>query len=59
MRSRVTTTRRLAEAINAMNPLTRPKVFVSASAVGFYGASDYDEFDEDSKSGSDYLAEVR
>lgn len=36
----------------------RPKVLVSASAVGFYGTSESATFTEDSPSGSDYLSEI-
>jgi uncharacterized protein (TIGR01777 family) len=36
----------------------RPKVLVSASAVGFYGTSETQTFTEDSPSGSDYLSEI-
>jgi uncharacterized protein len=33
-------------------------VFVSSSAVGFYGVSDSATFDEDSPSGHDFLSQV-
>lgn len=48
----------LADAINTVPAASRPRVLVSASAVGFYGVSETQSFDEDSRSGSDYLAEV-
>ncbi|KAE8766759.1 hypothetical protein D1007_61994 [Hordeum vulgare] len=35
-----------------------PSVFVSATAVGYYGTSETDSFDESSPSGNDYLAQV-
>ena len=57
--SRVATTRRLATAINAVPKAERPAVFVSSSAVGFYGTSTSAEFDESSGQGDDYLAQVR
>jgi uncharacterized protein (TIGR01777 family) len=57
-RSRVSTTRRIAEAINALEEVDRPKVLVNASAVGFYGTSETATFNESSSSGNDYLAEV-
>lgn len=36
----------------------RPKVFVSSSAVGYYGASQTSSFTEDSPAGNDFLAEI-
>jgi uncharacterized protein (TIGR01777 family) len=36
----------------------RPKVFVQASAIGYYGTHGDEELDESSPSGSDYLAVV-
>lgn len=56
-RSRAETTRRLAEAINALPAGSRPAL-VSSSAVGFYGTSERDTYNEDSPSGSDFLAQV-
>lgn len=53
--SRVDVTTALASALaTATKP---PAVFLSASAVGFYGQSD-EPFDEDSPAGSDFLASV-
>ena len=57
-RSRVSTTRRIVEAINSMGEKERPEVLVNASAVGFYGTSETATFNESSLSGGDYLAEV-
>jgi uncharacterized protein (TIGR01777 family) len=57
-RSRVSTTKRIAEAINALDKGERPEVLVNASAVGFYGTSETATFNESSASGDDYLAEV-
>lgn len=57
-RSRVSTTRRIVEAINALPQGERPGVLVNASAVGFYGTSETATFNEESRSGGDYLAEV-
>lgn len=48
----------LQDAINGCPEEVRPKVLVSASAVGFYGISESQTFSEASGSGSDYLAEV-
>jgi len=57
-RSRVSTTRRVVEAINALGEDEKPEVLVNASAVGFYGTSETATFNESSSSGNDYLAEV-
>lgn len=56
MDSRVVTTTKLVEAIAAA--AIKPKVFVSTSAIGFYGTSETETFDEFSAAGSDYLAEI-
>jgi uncharacterized protein len=56
MASRVETTDRLARAMAARAP--RPSVFVSASAVGFYGDRGAEELDETSPPGQGFLAEV-
>lgn len=56
MDSRVVTTQKLVEAIAAA--AIKPKVFVSASAIGFYGTSETSTFDESSAAGDDYLAEI-
>ena len=57
-RSRVRTTKAVVDAINAVDESERPQVFVSSSAVGFYGSSEMATFNESSASGRDYLAEV-
>jgi uncharacterized protein (TIGR01777 family) len=57
-RSRVATTTRLADAINALPPAERPRSLVSASAVGYYGNSETATYSESSPAGGDYLAEV-
>ena len=55
--TRVNGTRALASAIASLP--TRPKAFVSGSAIGYYGAHRGDELlDENSASGKDWLAEV-
>jgi uncharacterized protein (TIGR01777 family) len=54
--SRVRGTQRLVEAIN--QAAEKPKVLVSASAIGFYGTSQTATFDEQSQPGQDFLAEV-
>lgn len=57
-RSRVEVTNKVVAAINACPENQRPSVLVNASAVGYYGASDSQTFNEASSSGNDYLAEV-
>jgi uncharacterized protein (TIGR01777 family) len=54
--SRVRPGAALVEAVRAAG--TRPRVFVQASAVGFYGDSGEVEVDEDSPSGTGFLAGV-
>ena len=52
--SRVATTRLLVTALAKMN--ARPKVLVSASAIGYYGDRGEEGLTEESASGSDFLA---
>lgn len=54
--SRVLGTRGLVSALGRVS--TRPKVFVSGSAVGYYGACGDTPLDEAAASGSDFLAGV-
>ncbi|KAE9616482.1 hypothetical protein Lal_00035100 [Lupinus albus] len=56
--SRIRVTSKVVEFINSSPDDTQPKVFISATAVGYYGSSDTQVFDEQSPSGKDYLAEV-
>lgn len=58
LESRVQATTRVVDALNAAVGSERPSVLVSASAVGFYGASTSARFDEQSESGRDYLSLV-
>jgi hypothetical protein len=54
--SRVLGTRDIVDSIAAAS--TKPGVFISASAVGFYGDSGEKDVNEDSPSGNDFLAET-
>jgi uncharacterized protein (TIGR01777 family) len=54
--SRVEGTRGLVQAIAASEP--RPRVLVSASAVGYYGHRGDEQLDESAAPGDDFLAEV-
>ncbi|MDQ3686742.1 MAG: TIGR01777 family oxidoreductase [Acidobacteriota bacterium] len=54
--SREKGTRLIAETLAALNP--RPKVLVSASAVGYYGDRGAETLDEGSSSGKDFVSEV-
>jgi len=56
LHSRVESTRALANAIRAC--ATPPRVFISGSAVGFYGTDTAEPRTEESPSGSDFLATV-
>ncbi len=55
-RSRVEGTRRLCESLARLS--RRPKVLVSASAIGFYGDRGDEVLSEDSAPGKDFLAQV-
>ncbi len=55
--SRILGTRNLVKGILQDQP-TKPKFFISSSAVGFYGDTGEIYVDENSKSGKDFLAEV-
>jgi uncharacterized protein len=54
--SRVETTRAMVNALSKMT--ARPRVLVSASAVGYYGNRGDERLTEDSASGSDFLSEI-
>ncbi|MEW6006186.1 MAG: TIGR01777 family oxidoreductase [Stygiobacter sp.] len=53
--SRINGTKKLVDAILSLT--NKPKVFISASAIGYYGNIN-DEVDENSKAGTDFLAKV-
>ncbi len=55
-RSRVDATHALVDRLAQVR--ARPKVYVSASAVGYYGASETATFTESSPPGNDFLADV-
>jgi uncharacterized protein (TIGR01777 family) len=54
--SRVKTTRSLVAALGKLKAL--PKVFVSASAIGYYGNRGEEVLTEDSQAGDDFLSRV-
>jgi uncharacterized protein (TIGR01777 family) len=54
--SRIIGTRNLVAALSQIEP--RPRVLVSASAVGFYGDRGDEQLDEDSPAGNGFLSEV-
>jgi uncharacterized protein len=56
--SRVVGTHNLAEGLRALDADARPKVLVSSSAIGYYGAHGPEPIDEEAPSGNDYLAQV-
>jgi hypothetical protein len=56
MDSRKLGTEKLVEAIAQANP--KPSVLVNSSAIGYYGTSETATFDETSRAGQDFLAEV-
>lgn len=55
-RSRVATTSSLVDACTAVDE--RPRVFISASAVGYYGATGDEPLDESAPAGDDFLAQL-
>ncbi len=54
--SRILSTRNLVAAIAAAE--TRPKAFICASAIGFYGDRSNEELTEDASAGKGFLADV-
>ncbi len=56
LESRLNVGNALVEAIRAAE--NKPKVFVQASAIGYYGAQKDDELSEVSKAGNDFLAGI-
>lgn len=56
--SRIRVTSKVVDLINNTKADLRPSVLVSGTAVGYYGTSETQVFDEASPSGNDYLSEV-
>jgi uncharacterized protein len=56
--SRVLGTRNLVAGLSALPAAERPRVLVSQSAVGYYGARGDEPIDEDTPAGGDFLAHV-
>jgi uncharacterized protein len=56
LESRVLSTRSLVSAVRAAN--TRPSVFVQGSAIGYYGTSDTQTFDESFPPGRDFFGDL-
>ncbi len=56
--SRILGTRNLVAGLRALPEAERPKVLVSQSGVGFYGARGDEPLSEDAPAGDDYLAHV-
>jgi len=54
--SRIKTTKNLIQTLR--NLKKSPKVFINASAIGFYGSHPQTEFTEENTSGDDYLANL-
>ncbi|MEO6026981.1 MAG: TIGR01777 family oxidoreductase [Candidatus Binatia bacterium] len=57
-RSRIDGTRMLVDAIAALPAEQRPRIFLSASAIGYYGDRDDEVLTEQSPPGSGFLADV-
>ena len=56
MDSRVNTTRAIVRALSSASP--KPRAFISASGVGYYGTSPHKLFDERDGPGSDFFADL-
>lgn len=56
--SRVLTTRQLSEAIASLPANQRPRTFLCASAIGFYGDRGNEELTEDSTAGNGFFPQV-
>jgi len=59
MASRVRTTKTIVEHMNSIeDDAKRPKVLINASAIGYYGTSESETYNESSEPGGDYLSQV-
>jgi uncharacterized protein (TIGR01777 family) len=56
--SRVTGTRHLVQGLAPLGDAERPRVLVSASAIGYYGAHGDEPIDEEAPAGPDFLAQT-
>ena len=56
--SRVMGTRQLVQGIGELAEAERPRVLVSGSAIGYYGAHGDEPIDEEAPAGSDFLAQT-
>ena len=56
LKSRVNAAQIIARSVKEAS--SKPKVLINASAIGFYGSRESEILTEDSRAGSDYLAEV-
>jgi uncharacterized protein (TIGR01777 family) len=56
--SRVMGTRHLVQGLQACVESERPRVLVSASAIGYYGAHGSEPLDEETPAGTDFLAQT-
>lgn len=56
--SRVAGTRHLVEGLAALGPKERPRILVSSSAIGYYGACGDEPIDEEAPAGGDFLAQT-
>lgn len=56
MESRISATKNLVDSIGRIN--SKPKIFISSSAVGYYGDKGEEVITEESPSGTDFLSNV-
>jgi uncharacterized protein (TIGR01777 family) len=56
--SRVEGTRNLVQGLRELDAAARPRVLVSSSAIGYYGAHGPEPIDEEAPAGDDFLARV-
>lgn len=56
--SRLTGTRHLVRSLAALSPTERPRVLVSGSAIGYYGAHKDEPIDEEAPAGPNFLAQT-